>query len=237
MLSDCICTIQCGVSHGLCTQLSNVYLSVRDVLWIFSADLHVNWRWQCESEGNRVPSLPRPVNTAAAERPQRQQCSHHQRGFGALRWCWTALQGPPAWNFINLHLSFYPLTPTETPRLAQWSHGTAASNQAPAEIWNSFSAAGAPAKISSNRSLSAKRYERRSTCKINYSKTLVRFAAGLETKWKRSSPLKTSEIFEKKHRTPFIGNCLHASSRVYLSIWSSLNWRDWTRTANVMYFT
>lgn len=41
----------------------------------------------------------------------------------------------PAWNFINLHLWFYAHSPTESPGLAQQSHGMAIVNQAPAEIW------------------------------------------------------------------------------------------------------
>lgn len=40
----------------------------------------------------------------------------------------------PVWNFINLHLSFCALAPTETPGLAQQCHGMAVVNQASAEI-------------------------------------------------------------------------------------------------------
>lgn len=102
--------------------------------YIFCTDWHVNWRWQCESEGTEC-------HRRFFQWIQQLQSVTKTTMLSPMEGVWRTVvmldssAKTPAWNFINLHLSFYALAPTETPGLAQGSHGMAMVNQDPAEIW------------------------------------------------------------------------------------------------------
>lgn len=71
-----------------------IFLHISDILNVF----HQSGMW---TGGDSVSLRGQSAIAASSSEytscraSQRQQCSHHRRGFGAPWWCWTALQRPP----------------------------------------------------------------------------------------------------------------------------------------------